>query len=64
MDGAPQKANPNSCSLEAVLDRSEVLGKEFADLNSGFLYDAEIAELNRQRELPMNVLYHRLAKLK
>ncbi|AGA80501.1 family 20 glycosylhydrolase [Echinicola vietnamensis] len=50
--------------MEAVLDRSEVLGKEFADLNSGFLYDAEIAELNRQRELPMNVLYHRLAKLK
>ncbi|WP_137403008.1 family 20 glycosylhydrolase [Echinicola rosea] len=50
--------------MEAILERSEELNKAFYKLNTGFLYDAEIEELNRQRVLPIKVLYHRLAKLK
>ncbi|MCE7055004.1 family 20 glycosylhydrolase [Algoriphagus sp. AGSA1] len=50
--------------LTSILDQSTVLSKEFAALNSGFLYDSEIKELNGQRELPIKVLYNRLAKLK
>ena len=48
--------------LERLLDESKTLDQRFADLNKGFLYDSEIRDQNRIRNLGLNVLYNRLSK--
>lgn len=48
--------------LRELLSEAELLNQRFAALQKGFLFDAEIADQNRLRTMPMQVLYERLKK--
>jgi hypothetical protein len=50
--------------LERLLAESKTLDKRFFDLNKGFLYDSEIRDQNRIRNLSLNILYNRSAKIR
>lgn len=50
--------------LENLLIESGKLDQRFSDLNKGFLFDSEIQDQNRIRNLGLKVLYNRLVKLK
>lgn len=50
--------------LEELLLKSKKLDKRFKKLNKGFLYDSEIDDQNRIRNLALNNLYNRLVKLR
>ncbi len=50
--------------LDEVLREATELNERFAELQQGFLYDAEIKEQNAIRSKPVEVLYNRLSKLR
>ena len=50
--------------LKELLAQSKKLDKRFLELNKGFLYNSEINDQNRIRNLGLKTLYYRLTKLK
>lgn len=50
--------------LKELLAQSKELDQRFFELNKGFLYDSEIDDQNRIRNLGLKILYNRLTKLK
>lgn len=51
-------------ALKILIKKSTRLDKRFTRLHKGFLYDSEIQDQNRVRNLALNILYNRLMKKK
>ena len=68
MYNSPQFSLKNSTDLIPKLNElrieSKKLDKRFTKLNKGFLFDSEIEDQNRIRNLGLNTLYNRISKLK